>query len=90
MFPLNLRIPILKFMSGYTKDVDKVQIRLINLLEMGEKWIATLKHMVKHQAIVKRWFDNRTMIKSFNIFYLVLLWDKTKEKSSSNTKFQCL
>ena len=37
MFPLNLKIPILKFMSGYAEDPDKVQIRLMNLLEMDEK-----------------------------------------------------
>ena len=37
VFPLNLQIPILKFMSGYAKDADKVQIRLMNLLEMDEK-----------------------------------------------------
>ena len=37
IFLLNLRILVLKFMSGYTKDADKVQIRLMNLLEMDEK-----------------------------------------------------
>ena len=37
VFPLNLRIPILKFMSGYAKDVDRVQVRLINIFKMHEK-----------------------------------------------------
>ena len=54
MFPLDLRILVLKFMSGYVEDVDKVQIRFMNPLEMDEKWIAALEHMAKHQAIVKR------------------------------------
>ena len=73
MFPLNLRIPILKFMSGYVEDADRVQIRLMNLLEMDEKWIAALEHMAKHQAIVKRCFNKRAMINSFRISNLVLL-----------------
>ena len=62
----------------------------MNLLEMDEKQIATLEHMAKHQAIVKRWFNKRAMIKSFRNFDLVLLWDKVKEKLGNHTKFQCL
>ena len=55
------------------KDIDKVKIRLMNLLEMDEKWTTTLEHMAKHQDVVKIWFDKRAMIKSFRIFDLVLL-----------------
>ena len=73
IFPLNLRIPILKFMSGHVEDTKKIQIRLMNLLEMDEKWTTALEHIAKHQAIVKRWFDKRAMINSFRIFDLVLL-----------------
>ena len=78
VFALNLKIPVLKFMSAYADDVDKIQIRLMNLLEMDKKRIAALEHMAKHQAIVKRWFNKRAMIKSFRISDLFLLWDKAK------------
>ena len=54
VFPLNLGIPILKFMSGYVEDTDRVQIRLMNLLEMDEKWTISLEYMAKHQTIIKR------------------------------------
>ena len=57
MVPLNLKIPVLKFMSAYAEDVDKIQVQLMNLLEMDEKRIAALEHMAKHQVVVKRWFD---------------------------------
>lgn len=90
MFPLNLRILVLKFMSGYAEDAGKVQIKLMNLLEMDEKWIATLEHMAKHQVVVKRWFEERAKIKSFRISNLVLLWDKAKENLGNHTKFQHL
>ena len=46
--------------------------------------------MAKHQAVIKRWFNKRAMIKSFSISNLVLLWDKAKQKLGSHTKFQCL
>ena len=75
-------------MSVYVKDADGVQIRLMNHLEMDEKWIATLEHMAKHQAIVKRWFDKRATIKSFRISNLFVLWDKAKENLGSHTKCQ--
>ena len=77
-------------MSGYAEDTDKVQIKLMNLLEMDEKHTVALQHMAKHQVVIKRWFDKRAPIKSFKILDLVLLWDKAKEKLGSHTKFQCL
>ena len=73
--PTESQNSILKFMSGYAKDADKVQIRLMNLLDMDEKWTTALEHMDKHQFVVKRWFDKRATIKSFKIFDLFLLWD---------------
>lgn len=77
-------------MSGYVEDADRVQIKLMNLLEMDEKWIATLENMEKRQVVVKRWFNKWATIKSLRIFDLVLLWDKVKEKLGSHTNFQCL
>ena len=77
-------------MSVYTEDVDRIQTKLINLLEMDEKQGVSLENMAKHQAIIQRWFNKETTIKSFRIFDLVLLWDKAKEKIGSHTKFQCL
>ena len=90
VFPLHLKVAILKVMSGYVEEVDKVQTRLMNLLEIDKKWTGALEHMANHQAIIKRWFEKRARIKSFRIFYLVLLWDKAKEKLGSHTKFQHL
>ena len=77
-------------MSEYVEDANRVQIRLMNLLEIDRKWIVALKHMAKHQDVVKRWFNKRATIKSFRISNLILLWDKLKEKSGNHTKFQCL
>ena len=37
VLPANLVIPILKLMSGYVEDVNRVHIRLMNLLDMDEK-----------------------------------------------------
>ena len=74
-------------MRGYGKYADRVPIKLMNLFEMDEKWIANLENMAKHQVIFKRWFDKRDTISSFRISNLVLIWDKAKEKLGSHTKF---
>ena len=54
-------------MSGYIEDANRVQTRLMNLLEMDEKWTTSLGHMAKHQVFVNRWFDKRATLKYFRI-----------------------
>ena len=48
VFPLNLRIPILKFMKGYDEDIDRVYIVIMDLLELDEKRMKTLEYTEKH------------------------------------------
>ena len=66
-------------MKGYVEDDDRVQVRLMNLLELEERQVTALEHTTQHQAVVKRWFDKRVIVKVF---------DKAKEKPSNHTKFQ--
>ena len=54
MFPMNLKIPILKFMKGYVENEDKVQVKLMNLLELDEKCVVALEHISQNQAFVKQ------------------------------------
>lgn len=53
IFPMNLKIPILRFMDQYVEGEDWVQIHLMNLLNLEEKQTMALEHVAKHQAIVK-------------------------------------
>ena len=48
VFPLNLKILVLKLMNGYVEDADRVQIRLMNLSKRDEKQKNSLEHMEKH------------------------------------------
>ena len=45
VFPMNLKIPIMKFTRGYVENEDRIQIQLMNLLELDEKCMATLEHV---------------------------------------------
>ena len=47
VFLLNLKFPMLKFMRGYVEDVDREQIKLMNLLELDRKRTTTLEHVSK-------------------------------------------
>lgn len=45
VFPINLKILLLKFMGAYYEDGDRVKVKLMNLLELDEKMSITLEHM---------------------------------------------
>jgi hypothetical protein len=46
--------------------------------------------MNQRKQSVKKYFDQRTTMKNFQKGELVLLWNKSKEKSSMHTKFATL
>ena len=59
-------------------------------MHLEEKRDEALENLVKHQAVVKRWFDKQAKIKSFRISDLVLYWDKAHEKKGDHDKFDKL
>lgn len=79
VFPIQLRIPTLRFMHEYLDPDDRDQIHLSQLLLLEEQRDQALENFAKHQGIVKRWFDKRATMKSFRISDLVLYWDKAHE-----------
>jgi len=61
---------------------------LLNLEDECEKlkWKFT-----KHKSLFKRWFDRQLVgRKYFQVYYLVLKWDKVNEVNGKHTKFQNL
>lgn len=55
-------------MIGHIKGEDRIKCRLVKLLDLEDKIIATIEHVLKDQVIIKCWFDKRTTIKYFRIF----------------------
>lgn len=90
VFPMQLRIPTLRFIQEYMEDTDAIQARLTQLMNLEEKRDQALEKFAKHQGVVKRWFDRQAKIKAFRISDLVLYWDKAHEKRGEHDKFDKL
>lgn len=73
VFPINLQIPILWFLQEFYTNANRIEVRLMNLLNLEEKRDVALQQFSKHQAIVNCWSDKRPKIKAFRISYIVLL-----------------
>lgn len=89
-FPIQLRIPKLRFMQEYLDPDDRVQIRLLQLLLLEEQRDQALEKFAKHQGVVKWWIDRCATINSFKIFHLVLYWDKAHNQTGDHDKFDNL
>ena len=65
VFPIQLRIPTLRFMQDFMEGEDRVQACLTQLLHLEEKRDEALEKFAKHQGVVKRWFDKMAKVKEF-------------------------
>ncbi|XP_057863203.1 uncharacterized protein LOC131071404 [Cryptomeria japonica] len=90
VFPVQLRIPTLRFIQDYMEGEDGVQMRLTQLMNLEEKRDKALENFAKHQSVVKRWFDRQARVKAFRISDLVLYWGKAHERRGDHDKFDKL
>ena len=61
------------------------------LLKLEEERDNAKRHFIKHQLIVKSWFDRGlSSNKELQVGNLVLKWDKAHEDKGEHTKFQRL
>jgi len=62
--------------------------RINVLLKLEEERNKTKHKFIKHQAMVKRWFDShKSTDREFQVGDLVLKWDKVHEEDGKHTKF---
>jgi ribonuclease HI/transposase InsO family protein len=88
--PVNLQIPILRFVQQYDTDAEAIQGRINQLIELDETRRNALGQMIKNQEKVKNTFDHKARGRNFVEGDLVLLWDKRKEKPGMHKKFDSL
>jgi hypothetical protein len=78
--PVNLQIPILRFVQQYDTDAEAIQGRINQLIELDETRRNALGQMIRNQEKVKNTFDHKAKGRSFAEGDLVLCG--TKEKRS--------
>ena len=65
--------------------------RINTLLKLEEERDRSKQQFIKHQQIVKSWFDQSSSSnREFQVADLVLKWDKAHEEKGDHTKFQKL
>ena len=65
--------------------------RINTLIKLEEERDRSKQHFIKHQQIVKSWFDQSSSSnREFQVGGLVLKWDKVHEEKGDHTKFQKL
>ena len=63
--------------------------RINTLLKLEEERDRPKQHFIKHQQIVKSWFDQSSSSnREFQVGDLVLKWEKSHEEKGDHTKFQ--
>jgi len=67
-----------------------MQVRLVELLKVQEKRDTTHESLLKHQKIIKDYFDKKTSNPYFKVGSVVLKWDERAAKLGRHSKFESL
>ena len=92
LLPPNLFLPSLQLaQSIQDEDCLAMEKRINTLIKHEEERDRSKQHFIKHQQIVKSWFDQSSSSnREFQVGDLVLKWDKVHEEKGHHTKFQKL
>ena len=77
-------------LQEYEIKEDSMPNRINQIIELDENRRKALDHSVRNQDKIKRTFDKSTRPRPFQIGDMVLLWDKRREKSGKEKKFDNL
>jgi hypothetical protein len=58
--PVNIQIPVLRFVQQYDTDAEAIQGRINQLVELDETRRVALGQMIKNQEKVKNTFDHKS------------------------------
>ena len=92
ILPPNLFLPSLQLtQSIQERECSSNEERINMLLKLEEERENAKRHFVKHQQILKSWFDRGSSSnRELQVGNLVLKWDKAHEEKWEHMKFQCL
>jgi hypothetical protein len=90
VFPVQLGLPVVKFLQVDLEEPNIVQRRICQLIEVQQtKELLNEKYHI-HQDKVKAIFDKRTKNNDFRPGDLVLTWDARREDKHKHVKFDNL
>ena len=87
---IHLQLPVYQTLQDSGSNQDDFQSRINKLIELDEVKRRVVNQSIRNQEKVKTNFDKSSKPRVFQKGDTVLLWDKQREKSSKQTKFDSL
>ena len=87
MFPIQLTLPVAKFLQQEQNEEEDMEKRINDLAEVHQIREQLVENAAVHQKNIKEAFDKRTKTDNFQVGDLVLKWDALKENKGNHGKF---
>jgi len=87
VFPIQLTLPMAKFLQEEQNEEEDMAKRIIDLAEVHQTREQLVEKDAAHQEKIKDAFDRKTKTDNFQVGDLVLKWDVLKEKKGNHGKF---
>eukprot|EP00253_Pinus_taeda_P014976 PITA_14976 len=90
IFPIQLTLPMAKFLQEEHIEVNDMARRISDLAEVHQIIDQLVEKSTAHQKKIKEAFDRKTKMDNVQVGDLVLKWDALKEKKGKHGKFYAL
>ena len=90
VFPTSLAAPIVKLLQEAGSEEDPMQQRLNQMIHLQQTREDVLQHTFKLQERIKRIFDKKAKVDTFQLGDVVLKWDARNEEKGKHGKFENL
>jgi hypothetical protein len=90
IFPVQLALPIAKFLQEADSEPNDLTRRIHNLVELQQDREQLLEKTELHQEKMKEVFDRKVKANTFKAGELVLKWDATRQEKGKHGKFDAL
>jgi hypothetical protein len=90
IFPVQLALPVVKFLQETNSEPSDLTQRIHNLVELQQDREKLLERTELHQEKIKEIFDKKVKSNVFRIGELVLKWDVARQEKGKHDKFEAL
>ena len=90
VFPVQLSIPVMKFLQDSQEEPSDIQRRIYALIELQQKCETVEEKSQLHRTKIKERFDRKIKENTFSNGDMVLRWDDRKEQKGKHGKFDNL
>jgi transposase InsO family protein len=90
IFPVQLALPVAKFLQETDSEPSDLTRRIHNLVELQQDREQLLEKTELHQERIKQTFDKKVKSDVFKTGDLVLKWDAARQEKGKHGKFEAL